>query len=165
MRLIITRHGKTVENENGIIQGHMPGILSKLGIEQAKKLANLYPLSELAKDPACITLESIQNVLLTGDTLAQKVVRDAGHYLGSAIAGLISTLNIQKFILTGDMTQFGQPWLDAICEKMAQGTLAKLAEETSIKIGRLSSEDIILGASAFMLMDGYSLLFMQSGSL
>ncbi len=39
MKLIIIRHGETEENKQGIIQGHLPGILSKLGIEQAKKLA------------------------------------------------------------------------------------------------------------------------------
>jgi len=39
MRLIITRHGETEENKKRIFQGHLPGKLSKLGIEQAKKLA------------------------------------------------------------------------------------------------------------------------------
>lgn len=39
MRLIITRHGETEENIEGITQGHLPGTLSKLGKEQAKKLA------------------------------------------------------------------------------------------------------------------------------
>ncbi|MFC1710729.1 histidine phosphatase family protein [Nanoarchaeota archaeon] len=39
MRLIITRHGETVENKNKIMQGHIPGVLSELGIEQAKKVA------------------------------------------------------------------------------------------------------------------------------
>ena len=39
MRLILTRHGQTVENKNGIIQGHLPGKLSEEGIQQAKKLA------------------------------------------------------------------------------------------------------------------------------
>jgi broad specificity phosphatase PhoE len=39
MRLILTRHGETVENLQGITQGHMPGTLSQKGIEQAKKLA------------------------------------------------------------------------------------------------------------------------------
>jgi len=39
MRLIITRHGETEENKKHILQGHMPGTLSKLGIEQAKKVA------------------------------------------------------------------------------------------------------------------------------
>ena len=39
MRLIITRHGETEENKKKIFQGHLPGKLSKLGIEQIQKLA------------------------------------------------------------------------------------------------------------------------------
>jgi len=39
MKLIITRHGETEENKSEILQGHLPGKLTKLGIEQAKKLA------------------------------------------------------------------------------------------------------------------------------
>ena len=39
MKLIITRHGETEENKKGILQGHLPGKLTKLGIEQARKLA------------------------------------------------------------------------------------------------------------------------------
>ena len=39
MRLIITRHGETVENRERIIIGHLQGKLSDLGKEQSKKLA------------------------------------------------------------------------------------------------------------------------------
>ena len=39
MKLILTRHGETIENQKKIMQGHMPGHLSKRGIGQAKKLA------------------------------------------------------------------------------------------------------------------------------
>lgn len=39
MKLILTRHGETIENQQGILQGHIPGRLSKRGIQQAKKLA------------------------------------------------------------------------------------------------------------------------------
>lgn len=39
MKLFITRHGETQENKLGILQGHMPGQLSKEGIDQAKALA------------------------------------------------------------------------------------------------------------------------------
>ncbi|PJA48039.1 MAG: hypothetical protein CO170_03960 [candidate division SR1 bacterium CG_4_9_14_3_um_filter_40_9] len=39
MRLIITRHGETEENKEGIIQGHLPGKLSAEGIDQAEKVA------------------------------------------------------------------------------------------------------------------------------
>jgi broad specificity phosphatase PhoE len=39
MKLIITRHGETEENREGIIQGHLPGKLSKTGKAQAKLVA------------------------------------------------------------------------------------------------------------------------------
>lgn len=39
MRVILTRHGETEENLQGILQGHLPGKLSKEGISQAKMLA------------------------------------------------------------------------------------------------------------------------------
>lgn len=39
MKLILTRHGETIENMAGIIQGHSHGTLSSKGIEQAQKVA------------------------------------------------------------------------------------------------------------------------------
>lgn len=39
MKLIIIRHGETEENKKGILQGHLPGKLTPLGVEQAKRLA------------------------------------------------------------------------------------------------------------------------------
>ena len=39
MRIIIARHGETAENIKGIYMGHMPGHLSKKGVQQARLLA------------------------------------------------------------------------------------------------------------------------------
>ena len=39
LRLIITRHGETRENLLGVFQGHLPGRLTHIGIDQAKRLA------------------------------------------------------------------------------------------------------------------------------
>jgi len=39
MKLILVRHGETEENSNMIIQGHIPGKLTKRGLEQISKLA------------------------------------------------------------------------------------------------------------------------------
>ncbi len=39
MRLIITRHGETEENKKKILTGHLPGNLTDLGVEQARKVA------------------------------------------------------------------------------------------------------------------------------
>lgn len=38
MKLFLTRHGETIENVNGTIQGHLPGHLNNIGKQQAKKL-------------------------------------------------------------------------------------------------------------------------------
>jgi len=39
MKIILTRHGRTVENDAGILQGHLPGKLNEKGIIQAQKVA------------------------------------------------------------------------------------------------------------------------------
>jgi broad specificity phosphatase PhoE len=39
MKLIIVRHGQTIENAEGISQGQLPGRLSELGKEQINKVA------------------------------------------------------------------------------------------------------------------------------
>ena len=38
MKLILVRHGETVENTEDRAQGHLPGKLSELGVSQAKRL-------------------------------------------------------------------------------------------------------------------------------
>ncbi len=40
MRLIITRHGKTIQNESGVIMGRTPGELSELGHKQAEQIGS-----------------------------------------------------------------------------------------------------------------------------
>ena len=40
MKLIIVRHGETIENANGISMGHIDGTLSEKGHDQVKKLAD-----------------------------------------------------------------------------------------------------------------------------
>ena len=48
MRLILVRHGETVENRKGIVQGHTHGTLSKNGVKQARLVAKR--LSDLKID-------------------------------------------------------------------------------------------------------------------
>ena len=38
--LLLARHGETLENQRHILQGHLPGTLSPLGIQQAEQLAD-----------------------------------------------------------------------------------------------------------------------------
>lgn len=45
--MILTRHGETLENRQDIMQGHLPGTLSPLGIAQAGELAELLKQEEI----------------------------------------------------------------------------------------------------------------------
>ena len=107
------------------------------------------------------SLDKAQACFDSGDPNAQQVVTKAAHYLGISLANLIGMLNIQKIILTGDMTRFGVSWLEAVNTSMRNAALLRLSENTKLELGKLDYRACILGASAFLLLNGYSLLFNQ----
>ena len=109
-------------------------------------------------------MDSLEDVILSfqnGNSNANAVIEKAGHYLGVALANVIGTLNIQKIVLTGDMTRFGEKWLNTVSASMQTGALSRMAEDTKLEIGKLDYRACILGASAFLLLDDYSLLFSE----
>jgi len=107
-------------------------------------------------------MNSLDEVIMSfqnGDKKADAVIGKAGHYLGISLANLIGTLNIHQIVLTGDMTRFGDKWLDTVNTSMQTNAFSRMAEGTKLKIGNLDFRACILGASAFLLLDDYSLLF------
>jgi N-acetylglucosamine repressor len=106
-----------------------------------------------------VSLEDVFSAFQDGNSKAKTVVEKAGHYLGASLANLIGTFNIQKIVLTGDMTRFGEEWLNAVNASMQTGALSRMVEDTKLEIGKLDYRACILGASAFLLLDDYSLLF------
>lgn len=105
-----------------------------------------------------IDLEAIQQAFQAGDPQIQPLVLNTARYMGLAIAGLVETLNIQKIVVSGDMTGFGKPWLDVVQETVSRNTLSRLSGDTRVEFGQLGENCIILGASA-MLANNYPLLF------
>ncbi len=159
--------GHMVIQENGALcrcgnHGCLETVAStRAVVQRAKALAVEYPSSTLAQRPENITLDSLQAAFDAGDALACKVVLEAGHYLGLSIGSLISMLNMQRFVLIGDMTRFGEAWLEAVRTGAGSSALAKLAEGTRIEVGKLDYRGCMMGASALTLLNGYSLLFAQ----
>jgi len=136
------------------------GCLETVASAQAlvKQVQGLIPEASNSTSPTTINLDTIRKAFITGDMPIRQAVLQTGNYLGMAISNLVGTLNIRHIVLTGDMTCFGDPWLEAIREKITTTTLSRLAQETRIELGQLGENSIILGASA-MLANDYSLLF------
>jgi predicted NBD/HSP70 family sugar kinase len=107
------------------------------------------------------SLDEAKAAFDSGNAKAQQVIKNTAHYLGISLANLIGILNIQKIIITGDMTRFGAAWLDEVNNSMRNAALARLSESTKLEFGMLDYRACILGASAFLLLDDYSLLFQQ----
>ena len=131
-------------------------------VRRARELAPNSPRSVLSETPTKLTFESVAAAFSTGDELAQEIVADAGRYLGASIANLISILNIHNIILTGNMTVFGEPWLQIIQDATSQAAFTNMALDTEITLGKPELRSPILGASASMLLNNYSLLFLNT---
>ncbi|HII71344.1 TPA: histidine phosphatase family protein [Candidatus Woesearchaeota archaeon] len=67
MRIILVRHGETLENKEGIMQGQLPGTLSDLGKEQARLVA------ERLKDEKIdvIITSDLQRAVDTAEAIAE----------------------------------------------------------------------------------------------
>lgn len=108
-----------------------------------------------------ISLDAIQTKFAGDDSSVNEIVLNAGRHLGRALGGLVGTLDIKTIILTGDVTGFGASWLAAVGGAMKASALRRMTEETQLKIGKLDYRACILGSSAYLLLDDYSLLFLQ----
>ena len=157
--------GHVVVQKDGLLcrcgkQGCLETLASASAIVQrAKTLAPESPTSQLAKQIENISLASIEKAFFENDPLAQEIITEAGCYLGASIANLISILNIKKIILTGDVSRFGDLWLQSVRDSMLQAALTKIGQETKLEIGKIEFQGCILGASVSMLMNRYALLF------
>lgn len=105
------------------------------------------------------SLDAVHSAFEAGDSNAKESIERAARYLGISLANLIGTLNIQKIVLAGDMTRFGAPWLETVNASMRNAALTRMSEGTQLELGTLDYRACILGASAFLLLDGYSPLF------
>jgi N-acetylglucosamine repressor len=129
-------------------------------VKKVKQLAWQSPGSGFNLSTQEVDLDIICQAFSANDPQIQEIVLETARYLGIAISTMVATLNIEKIVLVGDMTCFGDPWLQVIRETMLTNTLIRMAKDTQVEIGQLGNDSVILGASA-MLMNDYSLLFMH----
>ena len=107
------------------------------------------------------SIEEVQKAYENGDKESDRVIMNSARYLGVMLAGLVGALNIDRITLTGDMVRFGTPWLEKVVTSMHSSAFSQLSEKTTVEIGTLGYQACILGASAYLLLDDYSLLFMK----
>ena len=98
-----------------------------------------------------LTIEAVCQAVKAGDPTAVALAREVGHYLGLAVAMLVSTLNPQRVIVGGGVSELGAPLFDSLRCTVGGHTLAILAEESEILPASLGKDADILGAVAQVL--------------
>lgn len=84
-----------------------------------------YSLSSLAADMAgVLTLQRVITAAIGGDRLARAVLREAGAYVGLALANVINLLNVEVIVIGGPVMAVGDLLLRAIRREAAKHSFA-----------------------------------------
>ncbi|MGH9588697.1 MAG: ROK family protein [Acidobacteriaceae bacterium] len=94
-----------------------------------------------------ITAREVAMLAANGDERAQKLLAEAGHYLGLGLANVVSTLNPEIIVLGGGITESGEYMLAAARETMARWAQPIAMRQTRVLCSRLGGAASLLGAA------------------
>ena len=98
-------------------------------------------------DEEKITLTDIIREAKEQDDFAQMMLERTGSYVGTAIAGVINLLNIEKVVVGGEIMQAENLVLDAIVRRARELTFAPSFETVAIAAGELGANAAAVGAA------------------
>lgn len=102
-------------------------------------------LSQMTEEQ--ITLGDIVREAKNNDDFAQMMLKRTGIYVGTAIAGVINLLNIEKVVVGGEIMQAEHLVLNAIIERARELSFAPSFEKTQIVEGKLGENAAAIGAA------------------
>lgn len=123
-------------------------------------LANLQ--GKIPASGATLELEDVADACASGNEVARAAVADAARFLGTALAGLVGALSVRRIVVVGSMAVLGEPWLETVRATVRSRALPLLAVDTSIEIGRVDADAVVLGASALLLTRELGLLLLPA---
>jgi len=96
-------------------------------------------------------LRALRLAIDAGEPWAIDIATDAGRWLGRSIAAVIGTLDVERIVLLGPVTELGDAWLRAVREAATSRALGQLAERAQISVGTPTTNVVIRGASALLV--------------
>lgn len=120
-------------------------------LETVASTATLLTQAQEALDQPNLTWEELVASYEQDEITAINLITTTGKYLGKAIATLVGSTNIQNIVITGRVSQFGQPFLDTIQAEMRQRSMPIMADKTEVSFAAFGDEVVMLGCSAMIL--------------
>lgn len=94
-----------------------------------------------------ITINDIVREAINEDDFAQMMLERTGTYIGTALAGVINLLNIEKIVIGGDIMQAGEIVLEAIINRAKELSFTPSFETTEIVAGELGENASAIGVA------------------
>lgn len=118
-------------------------------LERARELLAEHPESSLAGED--VTLVALERATLSGDLVAVRVVEEAAHQLGIAVAGLVNLMNPAAVILGGSITSVGERLLIPLRDAALRRTLISSMAASEIRVTSLGEQAFAVGAATLVL--------------
>ncbi|MEA3438790.1 MAG: ROK family transcriptional regulator [Chloroflexota bacterium] len=93
-----------------------------------------------------ISAQHVANAARRGDLVAQRIIAQAGEYLGIAIASVINFSNPNVVVIGGGVAQMGDLLLEPIRRVVQERSLSPSAKSVSITAAVLGRRSSVLGA-------------------
>lgn len=98
-----------------------------------------------------LTIEKVIDAALAGDPVCRDVIRNAGSYLGIAIANLLNLMNPGIVVMNGLLMNAGDLLMQEVIATMKERTLPLRAEKTPIVASQLGKDSIAIGAATLVI--------------
>jgi predicted NBD/HSP70 family sugar kinase len=118
-------------------------------LERTRQKRGEFPASALPRRG--LNVNRIVEAAFEGDTLARRVVEDAGEHLAIAVAAMLNLLNPATVVFGGSLTRAGELLLRPLRKNLVDRTLSASIKESQFVISSLGIEGIARGAATFVL--------------
>jgi predicted NBD/HSP70 family sugar kinase len=104
--------------------------------------------SLLAASHGPLRLRDVVNRALGGDAGCRRVLADAGHHLGIAVAGLVNLMNPERIVLGGPMARVGKIVLAPMRDAIDRCAIPSAAASVDLRPCELGENADVMGALA-----------------
>jgi glucokinase-like ROK family protein len=98
-----------------------------------------------------LTIEKLISAYHHNDKVVTRVVEEAAAALGTVIAHIVGVLNVNRILISGNLIPFGNRPLEVIHNRIQNGTLPAVSDNTSVEFSSLGKDIVILGAASLIL--------------
>jgi glucokinase-like ROK family protein len=109
------------------------------------------PLRQVAASADELSTGALLKAFEMGDKNIRLLVREASLYLGQVLAVLAGALDINRIVIAGSLSRFGDALTVPIRQQIQQSILPTLDHKVLVEVSQLGQDIVILGAAALLL--------------